>query len=40
MAAPIYIEDLGEHEGKTVTVRGWLYNKRSRGHFIAVAPFL
>ncbi len=31
MAEPIYIEDLGEHEGKTVTVRGWLYNKRSSG---------
>ncbi len=31
MTAPIYIEDLGEHEGKTVTVRGWLYNKRSSG---------
>ena len=31
MAEPIYIEDLGEHEGKAVTVRGWLYNKRSSG---------
>ena len=31
MAEPIYIENLGEHEGKTVTVRGWLYNKRSSG---------
>ena len=31
MAEPIYIEDLGEYEGKTVTVRGWLYKKRSSG---------
>ena len=27
----VYIEDLGAHEGATVTVRGWLYNKRSSG---------
>jgi asparaginyl-tRNA synthetase len=27
----IYIEDLPAHEGKTVTIRGWLYNKRSSG---------
>ena len=31
MADPIYIEDLGDHEGETVTVRGWLFNKRSSG---------
>jgi asparaginyl-tRNA synthetase len=31
MAEPFYIEKIGEHEGKTVTVRGWLYNKRSSG---------
>jgi asparaginyl-tRNA synthetase len=36
----IYIQDiakkLDEHEGKTVTLRGWLYNKRSSGklHFL------
>jgi len=27
----VYIEDIGAHEGATVTVRGWLYNKRSSG---------
>ncbi len=27
----IYIEDLPRHEGDTVTLRGWLYNKRSSG---------
>jgi asparaginyl-tRNA synthetase len=27
----IYIEDLPRHEGETVTLRGWLYNKRSSG---------
>jgi asparaginyl-tRNA synthetase len=27
----IYIEDIGEHEGKEITVKGWLYNKRSSG---------
>ena len=26
-----YISDVSEHEGKEVTVRGWLYNKRSSG---------
>lgn len=26
-----YIEDIGEHAGKEVTVKGWLYNKRSSG---------
>jgi len=26
-----YIEDLGKHVGEEVTVRGWLYNKRSSG---------
>ncbi|MGD8816004.1 MAG: asparagine--tRNA ligase [Acidobacteriota bacterium] len=31
MAQAIYIEDLGAHEGETVTLRGWLYNKRSSG---------
>ena len=26
-----YIEDIGKHEGKEITVKGWLYNKRSSG---------
>lgn len=31
-----YIEDISKFEGKTVTLRGWLYNKRSSGklHFL------
>ena len=31
-----YIEDLGRHEGQTVTVKGWLFNRRSSGklHFL------
>ena len=31
MPESIYIADLGAHEGETVTIRGWLYNKRSSG---------
>ena len=31
MSEPVYIEDLSVHEGETVVVRGWLYNKRSSG---------
>jgi asparaginyl-tRNA synthetase len=33
-----YIEDIGKHEGHEVTLRGWLYNKRSSGklHFLLV----
>jgi asparaginyl-tRNA synthetase len=27
----IYIEDIGKHEGEEITVKGWLYNKRSSG---------
>ena len=27
----VYISDVSEHEGKEVTIRGWLYNKRSSG---------
>lgn len=32
----IYIEDIGAHAGETVTLQGWLYNKRSSGklHFL------
>ena len=26
-----YIEDIGRYEGKEVTIKGWLYNKRSSG---------
>lgn len=26
-----YIEDAGKHDGQVVTVRGWVYNKRSSG---------
>lgn len=31
-----YIKNLSEHEGKEVTIKGWLYNKRSSGsiHFL------
>ena len=29
--ARIYIEDLAAHDGNTVTISGWLYNKRSSG---------
>ena len=33
-----YISEIGEHEGREVTIRGWLYNKRSSGklHFLQV----
>ncbi len=27
----IYVEDLPAHEGETITIKGWLYNKRSSG---------
>ena len=27
----VYVEDLARHIGETVTIRGWLYNKRSSG---------
>jgi asparaginyl-tRNA synthetase len=27
----VYIEDIGEYEGREVTIKGWLYNKRSSG---------
>jgi asparaginyl-tRNA synthetase len=32
----IYIEDIAAHEGQTVILQGWLYNKRSSGklHFL------
>ena len=33
-----YIEDIARHEGETVTLRGWLHNRRSSGkiHFLTV----
>ncbi len=33
-----YIDEIGKHEGEEVTLRGWLYNKRSSGklHFLQV----
>lgn len=37
-APHVYIEDFGRHVGQRVTVKGWLYNKRSSGklHFLQV----
>jgi len=34
----VYIEDIAKHEGQEVTLKGWLYNKRSSGklHFLLV----
>ncbi len=34
----VYIENLLDHVGETVTIKGWLYNKRSSGklHFLQV----
>jgi lysyl-tRNA synthetase class II len=34
----VYIEDIHRHEGEEVTLRGWVYNKRSSGklHFLQV----
>jgi asparaginyl-tRNA synthetase len=33
-----YIKDVGSHVGETVTIKGWLYNRRSSGkiHFLMV----
>ena len=33
-----YIDKIGEHDGKTVTIKGWLHNRRSSGkiHFLTV----
>src|SRR5512132_2767847 len=33
-----YIEDIARYEGQTVTLRGWLHNRRSSGkiHFLQV----
>jgi asparaginyl-tRNA synthetase len=34
----VYIESIGQHEGQEVTLKGWLYNRRSSGklHFLLV----
>jgi len=34
----VYIENLGDHIGEEVTLRGWLYNRRSSGkvHFLLI----
>src|SRR5215468_10882689 len=34
----VYIEDIAKYDGQTVTLKGWLYNKRSSGklHFLLV----
>src|SRR3954465_5224760 len=36
--AHVYIEDIGTHDGKEVTLKGWLHNRRSSGkiHFLIV----
>jgi asparaginyl-tRNA synthetase len=36
--AHVYIEDIGRYDRQTVTLKGWLYNKRSSGklHFLQV----
>jgi len=38
MPPHVYIEDIAEHVGTEVTLKGWLYNKRSSGkiHFLQV----
>jgi len=38
MASIVYIEDIADHAGQQVTVRGWLHNRRSSGriHFLTV----
>ncbi len=36
MAEHVYIEDIADHVGESVTIKGWLYNMRSSGklHFL------
>ena len=33
-----YIEEIAQYEGRSVTIRGWLHNRRSSGkiHFLSV----
>jgi asparaginyl-tRNA synthetase len=35
---PVYIEDIAQHEGQSVTLKGWLHNRRSSGkiHFLTL----
>src|SRR5512141_793333 len=34
----VYIEDIARHEGQSVTLKGWLHNRRSSGkiHFLTL----
>src|SRR5512142_3347902 len=34
----VYIEDIARYEGQSITIRGWLHNRRSSGkiHFIVI----
>ncbi len=38
MAEHVYVADIGKHEGKDVTLKGWLHNRSSKGklHFLQV----
>jgi asparaginyl-tRNA synthetase len=38
MFPPVYVADIAQHEGKEVTLHGWLYSRRSSGklHFLQV----
>ncbi|BDG05896.1 asparagine--tRNA ligase [Anaeromyxobacter oryzae] len=38
MRPTVYIADIAQHEGKEITLHGWLYNRRSSGklHFLQV----
>ncbi|MFN7132199.1 MAG: asparagine--tRNA ligase [Myxococcales bacterium] len=38
MAEHVYVADIGKHEGKEVTLKGWLHNRSSKGklHFLQV----
>jgi asparaginyl-tRNA synthetase len=37
-AMHVYIENIGQHEGQDVTLKGWLHNRRSSGkiHFLTI----
>ena len=36
--AQTYIKDIAAHDGQTITIKGWLHNRRSSGklHFLSV----
>ncbi len=38
MAEHVYVADIGKHDGKEVTLKGWLHNRSSKGklHFLQV----